>query len=221
MMEVGKHQSKNGYIHCLPISYHQELTSHEINLGEFPQVFDPTLLVNNMKFVEVDGLKCLIYTQDTQSKEAWPVALLSQWIRDSHGALLVYSITCHASFDHITDYLELVRNVRQKYTPKKPFVVALVGNKCDLGHGPDRQVERDEGEKFARTAELTGDFKEVSAKTGEGVEEIFYDVVKKIRHLEVQSREKEKLATAESSAKSKKGIKEVFYDVARKVHLRK
>jgi GTPase SAR1 family protein len=220
MKEVAKPQSKIGYIHRLPISSHEELTSHEFNLGEFIKRFDPTWQPS-VKLVQVDGVESIIYTQDTQSVEPWPVALFEQWIRDSQGVLLVYSITSHASFDHITDYLELVRKVRRKMTmPQKPVVVALVGNKCDLD-GPERQVERGEGENFARTAELTGGFKEASAKTGEGVEWVYYDVIRKMREPEVESGGEEKLATAEVSAKSKKGIKEGFYDIARKVHLRK
>jgi GTPase SAR1 family protein len=116
-----------------------------------------------------------------------------QWARDCHGALLLYSVTSHASFDHTTDYLELLRKYRGVHITEKSLPIALVGNKCDLGDGPERQVERGEGEKLARTLELMCGFREISAKTGEGVEELLYDIVRKLQEPQVERGEEKKL----------------------------
>jgi hypothetical protein len=214
MMEVGKPQSKPEYTHLLLISSHQQLTSYEFNLRAFVTLHDLGGVIVG-KMVKVDEMESLIFTQDT-TRDTYPI-LLEQCIRDSHGVLLVYSITSRASFDHIADHLEIVRKVQQERIPEKSFAVALVGNQCDLGDGQERQVERAEGEKLARTAELTCGFREVSAKTGEGVEEVFYDIIRELQERQVKRSEGEKLATAEVSAKTRKGVKEALYDIVKKV----
>lgn len=56
------------------------------------------------------------------------------------------------------------------------MLVVLVGNKADLED--QRQVQTEEGEAFAKRNELI--FFETSAKTSQGVEEVFVKATKEI-----------------------------------------
>lgn len=78
--------------------------------------------------------------------------------------MLVYDITRRDTFNHLTRWLE---EVRQNGNPD--MVIMLIGNKCDLD--TRRQVSTEEGERFARDNNLI--FLETSAKTAFNVEDAF------------------------------------------------
>jgi small GTP-binding protein len=205
------------YVLRLIIS-HQQLTSPKFMFHHFGTIYDPIGECDNRKTVEVDEVEIHIETLAPPGEVYQRYAALSeQWIRDASGVLLVYSITSRASFDHIANHLELVRKVKGPHVAENPFPIALVGNKCDLGDGQERQVERSEGEKLAKAAELTCEFKEVSAKTGEGVEEAFFDIIRILQKPYVERSEDKKSETAKDSVKTKKGFKEGFYNIVKKV----
>jgi GTPase SAR1 family protein len=58
--------------------------------------------------------------------------------------------------------------------------VVLVGNKSDLDSNSQRRVNKDEGQAMAK--ELGIEFRECSAKSGNGVEEVMFDLVRIVRH---------------------------------------
>lgn len=90
----------------------------------------------------------------------------------------VYDISRRETFEHVSTWLADVRKHANPHT-----TVVLVGNKCDL-EGRQRQVTREEGEKFARDNDIPL-FIETSAKSAENVEEVFAqtaeDVYEKIK----------------------------------------
>jgi GTPase SAR1 family protein len=92
------------------------------------------------------------------------------YFRGAQVALVVYSITDAASFGE-TDVW--VRSLKENADPS--CIIFLVGNKCDMQDL--RAVPTDEGENKAR--EFAEMFYEVSAKTGDRIEELFRDVCKK------------------------------------------
>jgi GTPase SAR1 family protein len=69
-------------------------------------------------------------------------ALLEQFVRDSHGFLIVYSITDRQSFEKAREFREKVLKVKRDLgeTGDIPFV--LVGNKLDL-EKTERVVRKD------------------------------------------------------------------------------
>ena len=79
-------------------------------------------------------------------------------------AMIVYDITCRKSFEHIQNWLQDVHD----QSPKTVLTI-LIGNKIDLED--KRAISTDEGQEYATQNGLI--FMETSAKTGEGVEEIF------------------------------------------------
>jgi len=58
--------------------------------------------------------------------------------------------------------------------------VILVGNKSDIGSDSQREVSKDEGEAMAKELEIV--FRECSAKTGSGVEEVMFDLVRMVKN---------------------------------------
>lgn len=69
------------------------------------------------------------------------------------------------SFLHITQWLE---DIKDAIMPTA--IYAYVGNKLDLAD--KRQISKEEGEQFAR--ENNSSFQEVSAKTGQNINNLFY-----------------------------------------------
>merc|ERR1711916_382828 len=98
------------------------------------------------------------------------------WIEDRDGFLLVYAINKRISFTVLEEYATLIRQVKEDVYDETPLVV--VGNKKDLEG--DRQVQADLGSQFAESL-VHATFHEVSAKTGEGIEEVFFDIARQFR----------------------------------------
>ena len=85
--------------------------------------------------------------------------------------MVVYDITNRDSFEHILNWIQDIKD----QSPKTVLIV-LVGNKIDLED--KRVVSYDEGSEFAIKNGFI--FEETSAKTGQGIEEIFTKSAKEI-----------------------------------------
>lgn len=118
--------------------------------------------------------------------------LRDQWIRDSEGYLIVYSIRSRSSFRRVQEfYDEIVRvkyqnadfsitglRLTQTSTFNAHFTpTMLVGNHCD--QETEREVPTDEGADLAE--QLGCEFVEASVKDHVNVEKAFHDVVRMIR----------------------------------------
>lgn len=147
----------------------------------------PTVEDSYTKRVAIDSETCILEILDTGGHEDYTV-LWDQWISDSDGFVLVYSITSRASFARIKIFHDYIRTV--KHTPVKsasaspipisllpPIPIMLVGNKMDLS--TESEVSPQAGPSLAQ--ELDCKFVEASAKNYINVEEAFYDVVRLIR----------------------------------------
>ena len=86
-------------------------------------------------------------------------------------AMVVYDITCRKSFENIQNWLQDVHD-----QSPETVLIALIGNKIDLED--KRIVSTEEGEEYAIQNGLL--FMETSAKSGEGVEEIFKKTAQEI-----------------------------------------
>ena len=87
------------------------------------------------------------------------------YYRGSLGALLVFDLTNFENFKQLPLWIE---EMRADLAPGIPILVA--GNKCDLRE--QTTVSHGEIDSLMRTYDLT--YMEISAKTGEGVEECFH-----------------------------------------------
>lgn len=98
-------------------------------------------------------------------------AVTSAYYRGALGALLVYDITKHQSFDHIPRWLEELRGHADKN-----IVIMLVGNKSDLED--ERAVSTEDAKEFAEKENLF--FLETSALQATNVENAFQTVLTEI-----------------------------------------
>lgn len=107
---------------------------------------------------------------DTAGQERYK-SLAPMYYRNANAALVVYDITQEASLERAKSWIkELQRQASQD------IVIALAGNKLDLES--ERKVSTESAELLAREEGLL--FFEVSAKTGEGIKDIFKEIAKKL-----------------------------------------
>ncbi|KAA8497981.1 Ras-related protein RABC2a [Porphyridium purpureum] len=119
----------------------------------------------------IDSRKVKMTVWDTAGQERFRT-MTTAYYRGAHGVILVYDVTKRESFENLQVWL---RETNQ-YTTRSQFVRMIVGNKLD--QEADRQVSREEGERFARLAASL--FCESSAKNSEGVQYAFEELVRKI-----------------------------------------
>jgi len=91
--------------------------------------------------------------------------------RGAVGALLVYDISKHSTFENVERWLKELRDHAEAN-----IVVMLVGNKCDLRHL--RAVETDEAMAFSEQHNLA--FIETSALDASGVDTAFQRILTEI-----------------------------------------
>ncbi|GKT24402.1 Small GTPase like protein, partial [Aduncisulcus paluster] len=107
-------------------------------------------------------------------KVSWKIPTSIQIYRNilySMGALLVYDITQHRTFEQIDRWLQELRDYAESN-----IVIMLAANKTDLAHL--RAVKRADGVAFAEKHGLS--FIETSACDGSNVDEAFQQTLKKI-----------------------------------------
>lgn len=107
---------------------------------------------------------------DTAGQERYR-AVTSAYYRGAVGAMLVYDITKHQTFDHVARWLEELRGHADKN-----IVIMLVGNKTDLESL--RDVPTEDAKDFAEKKSLF--FMETSALEATNVEPAFLTVLTEI-----------------------------------------
>lgn len=91
--------------------------------------------------------------------------------RDAQGAILVYDVSKKSSFQKLKSWLDEL----EIYGTHLNLIKMVVGNKIDQA---TREVSREEGLRFAKKHRTL--FLETSAKTNEGVQNAFEELVRKI-----------------------------------------
>ncbi|KAG6846085.1 hypothetical protein H0H87_006449 [Tephrocybe sp. NHM501043] len=104
--------------------------------------------------------------RDTAGQERYK-SLAPMYYRNANCAVVVYDITQTASLEKARTW---IRELQRQADPS--IVIALCGNKSDLS--ARRQVAEEEAKKYAEEEGLM--WAETSAKTGEGVTEIFTEI---------------------------------------------
>ena len=144
--------------------------------GTFPQVYLPTVFENYVSDVEVDGRHVELALWDTAGQEDYD-RLRPLSYPDSNVILICFAIDSPDSLD----------NVQEKWISEvlhfcQGVPILLVGCKTDLRHDPktieelkrtsQRPVTSDEGQAVAQKIGAIK-YLECSAKTQEGVKEVF------------------------------------------------
>jgi len=107
---------------------------------------------------------------DTAGQERYK-SLAPMYYRNANCAVVVYDITQTASLEKAKTW---IRELQRQADPS--IIIALCGNKLDLESR--RQVTREEAQKYAEEEGLM--WGETSAKSGDGVQEIFNNIAKKL-----------------------------------------
>ncbi|XP_048867039.1 ras-related protein Rab-18-B-like isoform X1 [Brienomyrus brachyistius] len=138
-------------------------------------MFDPDLAATigvdfKVKTIAVDGNKAKLAIWDTAGQERFRT-LTPSYYRGAQGVILVYDVTKRDTFTKLDNWL----NELETYCTRYDLVKMLVGNKIDK---ENHEVDRNEGLKFARKHSML--FIEASAKTRDGVQCAFEELVEKI-----------------------------------------
>ena len=125
------------------------------------------------KIVQIDNKDIHLLLYDTAGQEKFR-SLIPMYTRDADIIFLVYDVSNKETFKHIGGWLNELTNIN-----KEEVIIFLVGNNKELIDG--RVVSYEEGEKFAKENGLI--FQEISARTGEGFSELFYNkLLKEIKN---------------------------------------
>ncbi|XP_050680131.1 ras-related protein Rab-18-B [Leptidea sinapis] len=138
--------------------------------GDYNSSFPATIGVDyKCKVMEVNGVKVKLGIWDTAGQERYRT-LTNSFYRDAHGAILVYDASEPKTLAKLNEWVEEL----QVYSTKKNIVCLVVGNKIDK----PRMVSREAGQAFAQKHRML--FIESSAKTQEGINLAFEELVQKI-----------------------------------------
>ncbi|KAL2944493.1 Ras-related protein RABA1f [Bienertia sinuspersici] len=110
---------------------------------------------------------------DTAGQERYR-AITSAYYRGAVGALLVYDVTRHVTFENIERWLKELRDHTES-----SIVIMLVGNKADLRHL--RAVSTEDAKAFAERESLY--YMETSALESLNVENAFTEVLTQVYHV--------------------------------------
>ena len=141
------------------------------------QKFDPNLVSSSSgqsirKTVTLSNNKDINFSIfDTAGQERFR-ALARIFYKEAHVVILVYDITSSKSFQEIKDYWY----GQVKETCGDDIIIAIAASKSDLND--DREVQDEEGEKFAK--EIGSFFIATSAKNDTGIIELFDKIGKKL-----------------------------------------
>lgn len=121
---------------------------------------------------EIDGKIIKAQIWDTAGQERYR-AITSAYYRGAVGALLVYDIAKHLTYENVTRWLKELRDHADGN-----IVIMLVGNKTDLRHL--RAVPTDDAKQFAEDNGLS--FIETSALVSTNVELAFQNILTEIHN---------------------------------------
>ncbi|XP_074124263.1 ras-like protein [Sminthopsis crassicaudata] len=148
----------------------------QFSRNQFVTEYDPTIEDSYHSQTVVDKEPCQLDILDTTGVEEY-YPLRDQAMRWGEGFLLVYAVNDLCSFENVNFLWQHLR--RLKGTNHVPMV--LVANKVDV---TDRLVDTTVGQEVARNFGVP--YVETSAKTRQGVEQAFHELVREIRRVRAE-----------------------------------
>ena len=133
-----------------------------------------------LKYVQLEsGEKIRVQLWYCSGQERY-LTIAKNYYKASHGILLLYDVTLQNSFDRVRQMIQAVKEISNKNA-----VIFLIGNKIDKNR--ERIITTEQGQKLAEEYNIP--FFEVSAKTGENVNEVFKALYNKISKVYISIQE--------------------------------
>lgn len=105
--------------------------------------------------------------------------LLPSYLKGAVAALILYDTTIQNTLEDIHNWVELVDMYAEE-----DVIKVLIGTKIDLIE--EREITKEEAEKYCAEYDWSVNIIETSSKTGENVEEAFSNVVREIISIKLQ-----------------------------------
>merc|ERR1712062_182000 len=139
--------------------------------NHFLTEYEPTIEDCYRKQMVIGKESCLLDILDTSGQEEYCI-MRDQFMRTGEGFLFVFDVNKRESLDKFGEWMEQIKRAKGK----EEVAMVLVGNKSDLyTHSVDLQQATDISSRYQIP------FLETSAKTGKGVDNAFYTLVREIR----------------------------------------
>ena len=166
--------------------------------GFFPDNYIATVGIDyKLKHFELaNGKKVKVQIWDTAGQDRYK-SLTKNYYKNSNGIILVYSVVDKKSFDEISNWIEDIRE-----ETKDDIIIFLVGNKIDLND--KRVISINDAKKLAENYNIK--YYETSAKTGNGIDILFNDL---ITHI-YETNSKNIIKNDNDDVQNKKGIFSTF-----------
>lgn len=133
--------------------------------NSFDNVLQPTVAgAFKKEFIRAeDGHVITLEIWDTAGDERFS-SVIPSFFKKSNIVVIVYDISKKASFEHLNYWIDIVQN-----NAPNDVRLVIIGNKSDI---ENREITLNELTDYAKKVNAFG-FMETSAKTGEGVTELF------------------------------------------------
>ena len=125
-----------------------------------------TLILEEQKIVKVQ-------LWDTAGQDKFR-AITRNYYKGASGIILIFDVTNVKSYENIKKW---INEIKEEISEK--VAIVLIGNKID--NVQERKISREQGDKLA--SEIGVKFFETSAKTGEGVKDLFVTIANKVYEL--------------------------------------
>lgn len=140
--------------------------------GYFRENYLSTIGVSFLrKELNFNGNTITLQLWDLGGQSIFGGQLRENYLRGSHGALILFDLTAPATFAHVQQWYDEVVSACQK------IPIIIIGNKSDL---PFKDKIAEKAEKLSNS--IGSPFYRTSAKTGEQMELVFSKITEMIMH---------------------------------------
>ena len=125
------------------------------------------------KYEIINNMNVLVRLWDTAGQERFK-SLTPNYFKNAEGVILTYDLTKMESFENLKYW---INSIKTHLGDKNIFIpIIIVGNKLDMEDM--REITKENADKLSK--EYNYKYFETSAKTGEGVDDAFRDLVNQI-----------------------------------------
>ncbi|KAL4449311.1 hypothetical protein ABPG74_015693 [Tetrahymena malaccensis] len=145
---------------------HQFSETYELTIGGVYNLKETTL---------ANGQKVAIHLWDTGGEEKFR-SMTQLYYNDAQAAILVYDVQNAQTFQSLEYWLKELENK----VSNQGMILCIAGNKCDVDEDL-RAVTYDQGAQFCKNNNNII-FAETSAKTNQGIDDLFNELLEKIQN---------------------------------------